>query len=156
MAGALERSDFFLYGGLTRNVWLYETGPVCLSRLQLHPDVKQDHVEITASGCVDGISSDVTLELTIKDEEDSVVSQITYSIEEGGFVLELPDISNPRLWSPERPALYMVIGRITCDGEPSDEVKERVGFRIFDIPEGGPFFLNRERLLLRGTHRHED
>src|SRR6185437_2247244 len=30
------------------------------------------------------------------------------------------------------------------------------GFRTFEFVKKGPFKLNGERLLLRGTHRHED
>ena len=33
---------------------------------------------------------------------------------------------------------------------------EKVGFRNFEFVDHGPFFLNGKRLLLRGTHRHED
>ena len=33
---------------------------------------------------------------------------------------------------------------------------ERFGFREFEFIERGPFSLNGERLLLKGTHRHED
>ncbi len=33
---------------------------------------------------------------------------------------------------------------------------EKVGFRHIEFVEKGPFKLNGQRLLLRGTHRHED
>ena len=33
---------------------------------------------------------------------------------------------------------------------------QHFGFRHFRFEEKGPFYLNGERLLLRGTHRHED
>src|SRR5205823_12198500 len=35
-------------------------------------------------------------------------------------------------------------------------VREKVGFRNFEFTDKGPFYLNGQRLLLRGTHRHED
>jgi beta-galactosidase len=35
-------------------------------------------------------------------------------------------------------------------------VTERFGFRYFEFVHHGPFKFNGERLLLRGTHRHED
>jgi beta-galactosidase len=35
-------------------------------------------------------------------------------------------------------------------------MEDRIGYRWFEFKEHGPFFLNGERLLLRGTHRHED
>ncbi len=33
---------------------------------------------------------------------------------------------------------------------------EKIGFRNFEFVDHGPFMLNGKRLLLRGTHRHED
>jgi beta-galactosidase len=59
------------------------------------------------------------------------------------------------LWSPASPQLY------TCEvtlGSESGEVTaiEKFGFRHFEFITHGPFMLNGERLLLRGTHRHED
>jgi beta-galactosidase len=60
-------------------------------------------------------------------------------------------ISKPHLWSPNDPYLYTVelsAGNYTR--------KEKVGFRDFLFADNGPFYLNGKRLLLRGTHRHED
>ena len=37
-----------------------------------------------------------------------------------------------------------------------DEVSDRIGYRWFEFKEHGPFYLNGEKLILRGTHRHED
>jgi beta-galactosidase len=33
---------------------------------------------------------------------------------------------------------------------------EKVGFKTFEFVKKGPFMLNGKRLLLKGTHRHED
>jgi beta-galactosidase len=62
------------------------------------------------------------------------------------------DIKNPKLWSPDQPNLYTVLVQ-TASG---DTQKVKVGFRNFKFIEKGPFHLNSKRLLLRGTHRHED
>jgi beta-galactosidase len=37
-----------------------------------------------------------------------------------------------------------------------DEVDETIGYRWYHFDDHGPFYLNGERLLLRGTHLHED
>jgi beta-galactosidase len=59
------------------------------------------------------------------------------------------------LWSPDSPNCYSceltltsAAGTMTC--------KETFGFRHFEFVEKGAFKLNGERLLIRGTHRHED
>jgi beta-galactosidase len=64
-------------------------------------------------------------------------------------------IKKPKLWSPSDPVLYRLV--VTLRTSAGDHVEERkIGFRNFEFKDHGPFFLNGKRLLLRGTHRHED
>ena len=59
------------------------------------------------------------------------------------------------LWSPSDPALYKV--SVQLKTEHGEQVyTDHIGFRSFEFQEHGPFILNGERLLLQGTHRHED
>jgi beta-galactosidase len=61
----------------------------------------------------------------------------------------------PQLWSPATPKLYNC--DVTLDGQQGRmSVAERFGLRHFEFVEHGPFKLNGERLLLRGTCLHED
>ncbi|MCB0036570.1 MAG: hypothetical protein KDE51_21205, partial [Anaerolineales bacterium] len=152
-----DRSDFFLYGGLTRNIWLYETGAVRLAQLHLQQAWQDGQVNVTVSGHIDGVlGSETVLEVTITDTNGRVVSSAKRPIVETEFQFELPPIMDPARWSPKRPVLYTVSGRLLHNGIVSDEIGERIGFRSYQFPKGGPFYLNGERLLLRGTHRHED
>ena len=50
-----------------------------------------------------------------------------------------------------RPQLYTV--RLTLGAHTTEQ---KVEFRHFEFREHGPFYLNGRRLLLQGTHRHED
>jgi beta-galactosidase len=69
--------------------------------------------------------------------------------------VDLVSVKNPQLWSPENPSLYTIrVSVISSTG--SHQLSEKIGFRSFEFKEKGPFFLNGSRLLLRGTHRHED
>jgi beta-galactosidase len=64
-------------------------------------------------------------------------------------------IAAPELWSPAVPHLYTC--RVTVNGPDGKYVsRENFGVRHTEFIEHGPFKLNGERLLLRGTHRHED
>jgi beta-galactosidase len=61
------------------------------------------------------------------------------------------------LWSPDNPQLYkckVIIKEINERNK--TEVEENFGLRFFDFKKDGPFYLNGKRLLLKGTHRHED
>src|SRR5262249_46290001 len=64
-------------------------------------------------------------------------------------------LNQPMLWSPANPSLYECIVTLTsASGE--SRVSERFGLRFFEFVKQGPFKLNGERLLIRGTQRHED
>ncbi|MEM7114634.1 MAG: glycoside hydrolase family 2 TIM barrel-domain containing protein [Chloroflexota bacterium] len=150
-----DRSDFFLYGGLTRNVWLYDCGAVKLEKLHIVTNWSEETAMLTLHGECDVIVEGTELVLNLIGAGETVW-QATYPISAKQFTLDLPDVANPERWSPENPALYTLTAQLLCQGELSDEVVERIGFRTYHFPEGGPFYLNGERLLLRGTHRHED
>ena len=64
------------------------------------------------------------------------------------------DVAKPTLWSPKTPTLYRCSVTIKSKhGE--QQITHRFGFRSFEWIENGPFKLNGERLLLKGTHYHE-
>ena len=151
-----DMSDFFLYGGLTRNVWLYETGPARLVQLHVVTEWVGETAVLFLHGECDGLVNGTELILQLMGPPGTAVWQTTHTIESEKFTIELLPVANPQRWSPDNPALYSLTAQLTCQGTIYDEVVERIGFRTFDFPEGGPFYLNGERLLLRGTHRHED
>ncbi|MEM7798780.1 MAG: glycoside hydrolase family 2 TIM barrel-domain containing protein, partial [Chloroflexota bacterium] len=158
-----DRSDFFLYGGLTRNVWLYSTGRTRLVHLHLLPALRREHergaylADLKVSGLIDGEPDQgLELQLTIDDQAGEQLLTAVRPLADSRFDFDLSQIPNPRLWSPAEPNLYTVRAALIRQGEVEDQVIDRIGFRSFDFPAGGPFYLNGERLLLRGTHRHED
>ncbi|MEZ4589787.1 MAG: glycoside hydrolase family 2 TIM barrel-domain containing protein [Chloroflexota bacterium] len=151
-----DMSDFFLYGGLTRNVWRYATGPVRLVRLHVVSELADDTAVLTLHGTLDGQADEMMLHVQLSGPEGTAVCHTHHPLTTPEFTLPLPAVTAPALWSPDSPALYTLTARLTCGDALSDEVVERIGLRHFDFPAGGPFYLNGERLLLRGTHRHED
>jgi beta-galactosidase len=68
----------------------------------------------------------------------------------------MPTIKNPSLWSPANPTLYTATVSLKDGKNTVDVMTDRYGYRWFEFKDHGPFYLNGERLLLRGTHRHED
>ncbi|MDW8309602.1 MAG: glycoside hydrolase family 2 TIM barrel-domain containing protein, partial [Verrucomicrobiales bacterium] len=64
-------------------------------------------------------------------------------------------VSQPRLWSPARPHLYRVKIRLLAAGQTVDQEELRIGIRRVEIRPDG-FFLNGERMFLRGVNRHQE
>ena len=54
------------------------------------------------------------------------------------------------------PNLYRLKVSLLHKNKIRDAVTQKLGFRWFEFKEHGPFYLNGRRLLLRGTHRHEE
>jgi beta-galactosidase len=53
------------------------------------------------------------------------------------------------------PQLYTCEVTLEADGQ-AIKAEDRFGFRHVEFVEKGPFMLNGRRVLLKGTHRHED
>ncbi len=157
-----DLSDFNVYGGLYRYVNLQYVPACYLDQVQLNTSIDVDGM----SGTIDVKSmlagempeSDVaTINVSIRSPADRVVATKTFDAKKLGKILSLGEISieSPRTWSPDYPNLYHATVTMRTDhGE--HQIKHAIGFRHLEWIKKGPFKLNGKRLLLRGTHRHED
>lgn len=153
-----DLSDFNLYGGLYRYVHLLYEPELSIERIHAqaevdkqgktgklrvrakfhHPTKKQNTTSVVASVYKDG----------------KLIGRINKTVSITNDFVDIGEltIKSPRLWSPDSPELYTV--EVLIQNEASKTT--RVGFRNFEFVKKGPFMLNGKRLLLRGTHRHED
>ncbi len=156
-----DLSDFNVYGGIYRYLNLVYVPNLSIERLyadaktdskgkigQLDLNVKiRNHSNIT--------NAQVLIEII--DPKGKILSKETKTIDLKSNMIPVysGEIKKPLLWSPDQPSLYT--SKITISSsEGSQIVIEKFGFRHFEFVEKGPFILNGTRLLLRGTHRHED
>ena len=156
-----DLSDFNLYGGLYRYLNLVYLPKASFEQIRLEPELsanrKEGTVKVKASfyNPEDIRKADVTV--TIYDAgHQQIYSQTVENILPLGdqFLVETK-IKNPALWDVDSPNLYTCELTIKADGQ-TLTASERFGFRQAEFKEKGPFYLNGRRLLLRGTHRHED
>ncbi|THU34064.1 glycoside hydrolase family 2 protein [Niastella caeni] len=178
-----DLSDFNLYGGIYRYLNLVYTPPVAIDKLFAKAATdkagKVGTVQVSArlfssptGGGREGAEARGGKRLLVKliDPNGKLMQQkevTTDSLQlplhrrekEGGLTgdVHLVDftIKAPQLWSPQKPVLYSVEATVTTEAG-SFVQKEKIGFRHFEFVDHGPFLLNGQRLLLRGTHRHED
>ncbi|HEX5553141.1 MAG TPA: glycoside hydrolase family 2 TIM barrel-domain containing protein [Chitinophagaceae bacterium] len=156
-----DMADFTIYGGLYRYVDLRYVPAVSLGVLHIHPIVdakgKMGTVEISASLNNPDHIRDATLELNILDPGGKVIKTFSKDLQVWDGLKQVFSFSlkKPVLWSPEHPALYTLKAKLVTGGE-TESRDDHFGFRHFEFITHGPFMLNGKRLLLRGTHRHED
>ena len=99
-----------------------------------------------------------SVDLVLTGPAGNEVARLEQSIEDfhqAGILTMTLKLPAPQLWSPDQPALYTCALQLQTPAG-AHSVTRRIGFRHFEFQEKGPFFLNGTRLLLRGTHRHED
>lgn len=152
-----DMSDFFLYGGLTRNAWCYTTGLRRLASLRCETEVSVESATLTIRGHLDA-QPPRTLRLSARllSPQGELLSTIEGPVTAESFELSAYIIKQPQLWSPGQAVLYTVEVTLLDGEEAWDVVTERIGLRFFAFPEGGTFLLNGEPLRLHGSHRHED
>ncbi|MGB5983035.1 MAG: glycoside hydrolase family 2 TIM barrel-domain containing protein [Nonlabens sp.] len=151
-----QKSDFFIFGGITRDVWLRTLPKVHLDRTQIStPKVSKTKANLIAKVMTSGSMKGYKVEIALKNAAGKIVKSKSTRLKETKTTLKL-DVKNPQLWSPKNPNLYQLVISIKDGNKVIDQTEEQVGFRWFEFKDHGAFYLNGERLLLRGTHRHEE
>lgn len=157
-----QKADFVLFGGLTRDVYLRVRPQNYIASLQIDtPDVTSQSATALATVLVQQhakSNSPMYLEIEISERGTVVVTAEKKLVSGAGSMqVKLPEIENPSLWSPDSPNLYQVNAVLKdAKGKVVHNASEQFGFRWFGFNDEGGFELNGERLLLRGTHRHEE
>lgn len=153
-----DLSDFNLYGGIYRYLNLLYVPVVSIDKLMplaetdkagktgkltLHPRFYNPSVR-------DSVNAIIRLIDPAGKEVHKVIKTIHISKISVPPSVEIT-LKNPHCWSPDAPNLYTVETSWN-----NYKYIEKIGFRHFEFIEKGPFYLNGKRLLLKGTHRHED
>ena len=157
-----DLSDFCLYGGLYRHVHLVYVPAVSLEAVHISPSWKPGAADATVSVHARlhnplKFSGNVALAVQVADTEGKPVFRAEKTVPTWNGEIEIASfrISSPELWAPAHPHLYTCSVTLSSERGRS-EAKERFGIRHAEFVENGPFKLNGERLLIRGTQRHMD
>jgi beta-galactosidase len=160
-----QKSDFFIHGGITRDVWLKKLPQDYIQRVWINtPRVSRDRASTNVTVVVDSAAAS-SAEMRVRANLHSPGGDVLDSQEVEMPVmrgvreveLEFDALDSPQLWSPASPSLYrMAVELIGPDDTVIHYVSEPFGYRWFEMRPQQGFFVNGERLLIRGTHRHED
>ncbi len=157
-----QKADFFIYGGITRDLWLKKLPQNFIQTTKVAtPKVNKDNAETTISVSLNrkDLTGEfkVTASLFEANNTKAILSK-TSKIEGNSNTTEikLPTLKSPKLWSPTIPKLYTLKTELYQNGKLIHSKEEKIGFRWYSFERHGAFYLNGERLLLRGTHRHEE
>jgi beta-galactosidase len=154
-----QKSDFFIYGGITRDVWLLTKYKNHIANLKITtPEVSAKKASLQIISAIENPekSKDLSLMVILKNPKGKKVAEKTVLVSGKTVDVTFENIKNPVLWDTDTPNLYTVTTILSEKKQIKDSVNEKIGFRWFEFKDHGPFYLNGKRLLLRGTHRHEE
>ena len=151
-----DQSDFNRYGGLYRHVSLVYVPAISLERVHVDPKLAMDgKASVKVLGRLynpTALKDETELVIDLRDPNNKTIHTSTQKLAPWSGEKEIAafEIAAPTLWSPKSPALYSCAVTLKSPhGE--QQVTEKFGVRSFEWVEHGPFKLNGERLLLRGT-----
>ncbi len=164
--------DFFIHGGLYRDVSLIGVAPLHLDLLDhggpgvyaTAKRIERDSADIDVLARVrndDTSAREATLDIEIRDTHDALAAHGERALQIGArtnaeatLTIRLP---HPHRWDGRNdPYLYRVVATLHDGNRTLDEVAQPLGVRSFHVdPERG-FFLNGRHLALHGVSRHQD
>lgn len=169
-----DSSRWYPGGGIYRNVWLTKTAPV---------QVGQWGVQVTTEEIR---SNQATIQLAVNLENDSAseawvaVNHAIYEVQSNGArgkqvsTVELKSgprerlvrsnhvekvkltLLEPKIWSLAAPNCYIAVTTVLQDGKEIDRVETPFGLRTIKFTADNGFFLNGERVPIRGVCQHHD
>jgi beta-glucuronidase len=144
----MDNSDWFFYGGVYRDIFLYRLPPVYIRdwfvRLAGDGGIDAD-LYVSGDGDFSGTALLEIPELGIREEG---------PVEKGRAFFH--SAVKPERWSPENPRLYDVAVSLKAGGGGTgDRVRDRIGFREIAV-RGTEIFLNGKKIFLKGICVHED
>jgi beta-glucuronidase len=139
------QTDWWNYGGLTRDVSLVEVPQQFIDDYGLHLS-RADHNLIEGYVHVEGASSGTQVTVTIPE----LSAKVTGSVDASSRATISIPAKSITLWTPENPKLYRV--EITTA---ADKTEDEIGFRTIET-RGTQILLNGQPVFLRGISIHAE
>lgn len=155
--------DYMTYGGIYRDVYLdvkesYYIEDIYAATPDVLCEEKTLKADVTVNEWTEGLSIDARLDTwtELETEDDDTLQHWQFDEEAVRFKVSCLTymVQDALLWDVDMPNLYVLTVDLKKDGVVVDTKQVRVGFReaVFDV-DG--FYLNGEKLKLRGLNRHQ-
>lgn len=163
---SMEEGWFYEGAGIYRHVWLVKTAPlhVALDGTWIRTDVSPKFATVTIETIVNNhgrAAAKYTLEQEIFSPEGKSLARSSAAapaVAPGGTGLhrDLLRLNAPRLWSVESPILHRVVTTLRQGDAVIDRYETTFGIRTIRFDPNQGFFLNGQRVVLKGTNNHQD
>lgn len=170
--------DFTYLGGIYRETYLIQTGPIHISLTELSPTIAGGGVFVAVKD-IEGEKATLEIRTELQNNSKAPASALTVrntleTLEGKPLVsassrLSLPPgtlqtatqtliAENTALWHPNTPTLHHIRTEIIRDGKIIDSFFTRFGIRLFEMRGQEGFFINKQQVPYRlsGVNRHQD
>ncbi len=160
-------SRWYSGSGIYRNVWLTTLNPTHIDYCGMFvttPSVSRSSATVNVKTKVvnqSGTPQTVALKTTLLDANGHAVTVHTSSVvhvsasDNHTFNQDLI-VSNPQLWSPNSPHLYLAQTQVIVDGSVADTYRTTLGIRYFTFDADTGFSLNGVNMKINGVCNHHD
>jgi len=170
-----NKLDFVYFGGLYRSVDLVVTDPVHITDAILRdqpagggifvtfPAIEAGHATVSIKTELTNSSSttrscSLRQQLYAPDGTLAATNETTASLAPGTYqaLAQQIDLSNPMLWHPEHPHLYVLHTSVLLNGKIVDDQYTRIGIKRFAFNREHGLSINGEHFFSIGANRHQD
>lgn len=171
----IESLDFNYFSGIYRNAYLliddklHISDPIAADRVAAG-GLLINYTQVSDSSATVNVQTDIAnyynseqkgvLRTVIENKQGTIVAE--HELESGMIPADSSNIieqqlliTNPTLWSPDRPYLYDLTVELRRNGKVIDAKQKRIGIRTISFNDDNQFVLNGKVLRLRGTNRHQ-
>lgn len=150
-------NDYYTYGGIIRPVAMEEIKELYIDRIAFTPIWEKDGWKAAIQAFIHNVGNQeqtysLRFQLNGKEYEVGSGKAVADGTSIVGGTFEFPEAE---AWSPEKPVLYELRAILFVDGKESDDLIERIGFRVVTT-EAGRIQLNGKDIVFKGVNRHED
>ncbi len=156
--------DYCLFGGIIRGVTLTIVNSMYIEDIFLTtPGLAEGSSSVNCSATLQnttGAAEEAEVRFSVCDAQGNEVAaseSIRITVPAGEKIkleAQTPEIGCPYLWSVDTPYLYTAKLLLLKQEEAIDMLETKIGLRWFEFTEKG-FYLNGEKVKLRGVNRHE-
>lgn len=149
---AAERyADFWMFSGIFRPVFIQEVPLEFIDRVAIDAQMTG---EFTMDVFTNGVKNAKSLSAQLFDSNHNKVGK-AFTVNLSGEVTQLQaQFDDIDLWSHEFPNLYTIEIELKDKKEVLHTYKQKFGFRTFEVRDHDGFYLNGNRILLKGANMH--
>nr|WP_303649501.1 glycoside hydrolase family 2 TIM barrel-domain containing protein [Asticcacaulis machinosus] len=151
---AERHGDYWAFGGIYRPVWLEATPAEAIAHVALDGQADGDIVADVALRAPKTVTRVVGQVVSRDGKPFGAPFEVALPAGGAGKVRLSGHIDNPALWSAETPNLYYLDVTLYSGETAIHTVRERFGFRTFEIREGDGLYVNGQRVMMKGVVRH--